>query len=131
MDSKGVVMGIFGQCDQLPADSSGIHKALHRLKHLYPEFFKDCKFDENGFSSRIDSDINEMLFEGLMGFTGNKLEIFEVSDKLKTKFSTDMSHKFTEQQLKTIQVMGAIFPTFLKKNESARYHRLVNTEEVV
>ena len=124
MKNIKTLIGVLKFSGDIPADSDGIQRIFLKFSRLYPNFLT-YEFDVNGVSQELDEDIETMICDGFVMPDGTKLEILKITQKLKDKFD---ECKFTDEQIKVMKAMGLSLPKLLKKNTSARYKKLVNSD---
>lgn len=126
-DSYFVLMGILRCCpdNQIPADTQAIQRSLFKLSKWYPNLLSESLFDENGFSQKLEDDLEMMMLNHSLGLCGERLEVLEISDSFKHYYDWNVSGAFSKRQATYIMKMGCELPKLLRNNESTRYKRLI------
>jgi len=122
-----VLMGILRWCpdDNIPADTQAIQKALFKLSNWNPEILDESLFDQEGFSQKLEDELESIMMNESIGILGDKLETLQITDEFKQKYDLSISGIFSKLESTRIMKMGADLPKLLKKNESVRYKRLI------
>ena len=124
-DSYFVLMGILRYCPEtIPADTQAIQRALSKLSKWHPRILPESLFDEDGFSQKLEDDLEIMMMKHSLGLCGEKLETLKISDDFRSNYDRKVAGAFTKAETMVLRKMGESFPKLLRKNESVRYRNL-------
>ena len=129
-DISSVVMGVFrySKDSSIPADTKAIQKVFFKLAKMYPEFFSNCLFDEEGFSQELENIVDTLSLDGMIGISGNKFETLLIGENFKQNFDMKVNPLFSKHQITRLMKMGYEFPKLMRNNESIRYKRLTKVK---
>jgi len=125
---QDILVGILSFCPntEIPADSMAMYKAFEKFSKIHPKLFSPLLNNTDKlFLERIEDEIDDLIFSGFIGLSGERLENLIISSDTKDGFD---SNNFTKREVELLEEMGKRLPRMMHNNESQRYHKFKEME---